>query len=157
MCLDYCTLNNEKIKVKFPISVVEELLDGLCGSRIYSNLDLRSGYHQICVEDEDIPKTTFRTPHESHYEFLIMSFGLTNAPLTFQSLMNYVFKPYLRKFILVFFDEFLMYSRMEVEHVQHLHITLDILRKNQLFAKLSKYRFGCAELDYLGHLVSMHG
>ena len=119
----------------------------------FSNLDLRSGYHQIRVSSDDMPKTAFRT-HHGHYEFLVMSFGLTNAPSTFQVLMNGVFKNQLRKFVLVFFDNILVYSVSWQEHLQHLQIVLDILRSHQLYVKREKCQFGQQEVRYLGHIKS---
>ncbi|XP_027127715.2 uncharacterized protein [Coffea arabica] len=155
-CVDYRKLNELTIKDRFPIPNVDEFLDELAGAVFKTKLDLTAVYHQIRVKPQDTFKTAFQT-HCGHFEFLVMPFGLTNAPATFQSLMNQVFQPSLRKFVLVFFDDILVYSPTIEEHLQHLRIVMNILRENQLYVKKSKCAFAQERIDYLGHTITDQG
>jgi hypothetical protein len=156
MCVDYRPLNAVTIKNKYPLPHIDVLFDQLVGAKVFSKIDLRSGYHQIKIRASDIPKTTFSTRY-GLYEFLVMSFGLTNASTYFMYLMNSVFMPELDKFVVVFIDDILVYSKNEYEHIEHLHIVLQRLRDHRLYAKLSKYDFWLREIKFLGHTISQDG
>ncbi|KAI3707163.1 hypothetical protein L6452_25432 [Arctium lappa] len=156
MCIDYRELNKVTIKNRYPLPRIDDLFDQLQGACYFSKIDLRSGYHQLKVREEDIPKTAFRTRY-GHYEFLVMPFGMTNAPATFMDLMNRVCKPYLDKFVIVFIDDILIYSRTEKEHEQHLRAVLSLLKREKLYAKFSKCEFWLREVQFLGHVVTQEG
>ncbi|MCF7184013.1 hypothetical protein L3H42_10980, partial [Corynebacterium sp. MC-13] len=156
MCIDYRQLNKVTVKNKYPLPRIDDLFDQLQGSKCFSKIDLRSGYHQVRVREEDIPKTAFRTRY-GHYEFRVMSFGLTNAPAVFMDLMNRVFKPFLDVFVIVFIDDILVYSRSEQEHADHLRRVLGILRHQRLYAKFSKCEFWLSSVAFLGHIIGADG
>jgi hypothetical protein len=156
MCIDYRELNRVTIKNKYPLPRIDDLFDQLKGASIFSKIDLISGYHQLKVREEDIPKTAIRTRY-GHFEFLVMPFGLTNAPSMFMDLMNQVFHEYLDSFVVVFIDDILVYSANRAEHEEHLKIVLEKLREKKLFAKFKKCEFWLEEVAFLGHVVSKDG
>nr|GEZ81515.1 putative reverse transcriptase domain-containing protein [Tanacetum cinerariifolium] len=156
MCIDYRELNKLTIKNRYPLPRIDDLFDQLQGACCFSKIDLRSGYHQLRVKEEDILKTAFRTRY-GHFEFTVMPFGMTNAPTVFMDLMNRVCKPYLDKFVIVFIDDILIYSRSEEEHEAHLKTISDLLKKEKLYAKFSKCEFWLKEVQFLGHMVNREG
>ncbi|GJW08930.1 putative reverse transcriptase domain-containing protein [Tanacetum coccineum] len=156
MCIDYRELNKLTVKNRYPLPRIDDLFDQLQGSSVYSKIDLRSGYHQLRVQEEDIPKTAFRTRY-GHYEFQVMPFGLTNVPAIFMDLMNRVCKPYLDKFVIVFIDDILIYSKNKKEHNEHLKLILELLKKEELYAKFSKCEFWIPKVQFLGHVINSKG
>nr|GEY70093.1 putative reverse transcriptase domain-containing protein [Tanacetum cinerariifolium] len=156
MCIDYRKLNKLTVKNRYPLARIDDLFDQLQGSSVYSKIDLQSGYHQLRVREEDIPKTAFRT-HYEHYKFQVMPFGLTNAPAVFMDLMNRVCKPYLGKFVIVFIDDILIYSKYKEEHEGHLELILELLKKEELYAKFSKCEFWIPKVQFLGHVIDSKG
>ncbi|GJR20805.1 putative reverse transcriptase domain-containing protein [Tanacetum coccineum] len=156
MCINYRELNKLTLRNRYPLPRINDLFDQIQGSSVYSKIDLKSGYHQLRVRDEDIPKTTFRTRY-GHYKFQVMTFGLTNAPAVFMDLMNRVCKPYLDKFMIVFIDDIIIYSRNKEEHADHLRIILELLKKEKLYAKFSKCDFWISIVQFLEHVVDSQG
>ena len=154
LCIDYRQLNRVTIKNRYPLPRIDDLFDQLRGARVYSKIDLRTGYHQLRVRKIDIPKIEFRTRYG---HFTVMPFGLTNAPAAFMDLMHRVFQPYLDQFVVVFVDHILIYSQSKWEHEYHLRIVLQLLRDHQLYAKFSKCEFWLSEVRFLGHVVSASG
>ena len=137
LCIDYRQLNRVTIKNRYPLPRIDDLFDQLRGARVYSKIDLRTGYHQLRVRETDISETAFRTRYE-HFEFTVMPFGMTNAPAAFMDLIHRVFQPFLDQFVVVFVDDTLIYSQLEWEHEYHLRFILQLLRDHQLYAKFSK-------------------
>ncbi|KAL0558819.1 hypothetical protein IC582_003401 [Cucumis melo] len=156
LCIDYRELNKVTVKNRYPLPRIDDLFDQLQGATVFSKIDLRSGYHQLRIKDEDVPKTAFRSRY-GHYEFIVMSFGLTNAPAVFMDLMNRVFREFLDTFVIVFIDDILIYSKTEAEHEEHLRMVLQTLRDNKLYAKFSKCEFWLTQVSFLGHVVSKDG
>ncbi|GKC18955.1 putative reverse transcriptase domain-containing protein, partial [Tanacetum coccineum] len=156
MCINYQELNKLTVKNRYPLPRINDLFDQLQGSSVYSKIDLRSGYHQLQVCEEDIPKTKFKTRYD-HYEFQVMPFGLTNTPDVVMDLMNRVCKPYMDKFLIVFIDDILIYSKSKQEHEEHLKLILELLKKEELYAKFSKCEFWIPKVQFLGHVIDNQG
>ncbi|GJT40602.1 putative reverse transcriptase domain-containing protein [Tanacetum coccineum] len=156
MCIIYRELNKLTVKNRYPLPRIDDLFYQLQGSSVYSKINLRSGYHQLIVREEDIPKMAFRTRY-GHYEFQVMPFRLTNAPVVFMDLMNRVCKPYLDKFVIVFIDDILIYSKDKKEHEKHLKVILELLKKEELYAKFSKCEFWIPKVQFLGHVIDCQG
>jgi hypothetical protein len=156
MCVDYQSLNEITIKNKYPLQRIEDLFDQMKGASVFSKIDLRSGYHQLKIRESDIPKTAFHTRYRL-YEYTVMSFGLTNAPTYFMYLMNKMFMEYLDKFVVVFIDGILIFSKTEEEREKHLRMVLEKLRSNQLYAKFTKYEFWLTDVAFLRHVISAGG
>jgi hypothetical protein len=154
--VDYRALNEVTIKNKYPLPRIDDLFDQLKGAKYFSKIDLRSGYYQLRIRTEDVPKTAFVTRY-GQYKFTVMSFGLTNAPAYFMNLMNKVFMEELDKFVVVFIDDILVYSRSAEEHGHHLRIVLGKLRDHQLYAKFSKCEFWLQKVSFLGHILTAEG
>jgi hypothetical protein len=156
LCIDFWQLNKVTVKNKYPLPRIDDLFDQLKDAKIFLKIDLQLGYHQVRIKGEDISKIAFRTRY-GHYEFTVVPFGLSNAPAVFMCLMNGVFRDYLDKFVIVFLDDILVYSKTEEEHEQHLRMVLQVLREHQLYAKLSKCSFYQRQIHYLGHIISEEG
>ena len=156
MCIDYRELNKVTIQNRYPLPRIDDLFDRLRGATCFSKIDLRSGYHQLRIREEDIPKTAFVTRHGS-FEFLVLPFGLTNAPAVFMDLMNRIFEEFVDHFVIVFIDDILVYSASAVEHEEHLRMVLETLRRHQLYPKFSKCEFWLQEVKFLGYVVSASG
>ena len=156
LCIDYRELSKVTIRNQYPLPRIDDIFYQLQGTRVFSKIDLRSGYHQLKISSEDVPKTAFRTRY-GYYEFLIMSFGLPNAPAAFMDLLNRIFQPYLDQFVIVFIDDILIYSSKKEDHEEHLRVVLQIMRENQLYAKSSKCQFWLDSVAFLGHVISAEG
>ena len=156
MCVDYRAFNKATIKNQCTIPRVDDLLDQLRGAKVFSAIDLMQGYYQIKIQDADCAKIAFKTPM-GLYEFRVLPFGLTNAPAIFQGVMNRIFRPYIGKFVLVYLDDILIFSKSAEEHLTHIRQVLDILRAQKFYARLHKCHLNQTSIKYLGHIISTDG
>jgi hypothetical protein len=156
LCIDFQQLNKYTIKNTYPLPKIDDLFDQLRGEKIFSKIDLRSGYHQVRIKEEEIHKTTFRTRY-GHYEFVVVPFGLTNAPIFFMFLMNDIFRNYLDNFVIVFLDDILVYFKSEEKDEHHLRLVLQVMREHRLYSKMSKFYFYQNHIHYFGQIISKYG
>jgi hypothetical protein len=156
LCIDYRALNKITITNHYPIPTIDELLDQLKGENFFNNIDLKSSYHQVPIEPNDVWKTTFKSK-EGLYEWIVMPFGLTNAPTTFMRLMDDVLRPFNKSFVVVYLDDILIFNRTWEEHMRHIHKVLSTLRQHKLYANLEKCSFGMNRVQYLGYIVDENG
>jgi hypothetical protein len=156
LCIDFRQLNKVTVKNKYPLLRIDDLFDQLKDAKIFSKIYLKSGYHQVRIKDEDISKITFRTRY-GHYALIVVSFGLSYTHVAFMFLMNGVLRDYLDKFVIVFLDDILVYSKSEEEHEQYIRMVLQVLREHQLYSKLSKCSFYQEQIHYLGNIISKEG
>ncbi|KAI5344006.1 hypothetical protein L3X38_011883 [Prunus dulcis] len=156
LCIDYRQLNKVTVRNKYPLPYIDNFFDQLKSAKVFSKMDLRSCYHQLWIREEDVPKTAFQMRY-GHYEFLVMPFGLPNAPAAFMDLMNRVFRHYLDRFVIVFIDDILVYYKSQKAHMKHLEIVLRTLRRKQLYAKFTKFQFWLDRVSFLGHIIYVEG
>jgi hypothetical protein len=156
LCIHFRQLNKPTIKNKYPLPIIDDFFDQIRGAKIFSKIDLRSRYHKVRIKEEGIHKTTFRRRY-GHYEFVVVPFGFSNAPVVFMCLMNGIFRNYLDKFVIVFRDEIIVYSKSKKEHENQLRFVLQVLREHRLYSKLSEFSFYQEHIHYLGHIISKHG
>ncbi|BBH09102.1 transposable element gene [Prunus dulcis] len=156
LCIDYRQLNKVTVRNKYPLPCIDNFFDQLKSAKVFSQMDLRSCYHQLWIREEDVPKTAFRMRY-GHYEFLVMPFGLPNAPAAFMDLMNRVFRHYLNRFVIVFIDDILVYYKSQKAHMKHLEIVLRTLRRKQLYEKFTQFQFWLDRVSFLGHIIYVEG
>jgi hypothetical protein len=156
LCVDYRALNSITVKNRCTVSRIDDLLNAVAGSRYFTSLNLTSGYHQILISEENRPKTAFQTPF-GHFQFKVLMEGLTNTPATFQTVMNSIFHPYIRKFVVVYIDDILIFSRTEAEHKAHVGLVLEMLKREKFYVCKTKSSFAQKEIKYLGHIVDKRG
>ena len=156
MCVGYRRVNGQTTKNKYPLPRQDDIFDAMHGAKLFTTLDLQQAYHQVRLKEADIPKTAFVT-HMGQFEYRVLCFGLTNAPSTFQALMNRILAPYINKFCVVYLDDIMIYSKSPEEHLMHLRQVLQAFRDHQFYCRIHKCKFALRSIPFLGHIISEHG